>query len=176
MNNKTNLYLALATALLVFTTIWAQQGRLIATYQVGSDTDTGHIRFDVLTAPQSVTVEFDVITPIDTAITATAILGPNSVPLTRVSKIPDPNGWRTTYQCDLTFTTVGAYFLDITVQAQGAQPKIEPGRGIVMAPRLDPNYDYALARTDPIAYQKAKKHQQRWEFLNGLALTLNPRF
>jgi hypothetical protein len=90
MNNKTARYLAMATSLLVFTSIWAQQGRLIATYQVGSDTDTGHIRFDVLTAPQTATVEFDVVVPIDTTIAATAVLGPNSVLRRGHQRFPTP--------------------------------------------------------------------------------------
>jgi hypothetical protein len=169
--------MALGASLLVFTTLWAYQGP--ANYPIAETVRVGY-------AELRTTIEFDV--------------GPNDSPFAFSFNIWHPGdvildmnmpgivwnrgqidstgpGFLYEYIIDVNLPT-GLHNQDVIVSDPNGlvTPEYRQGKGIVMAPRTDPNYDYALARLDPVAYQKAKKHQHRWEYINGLAITLNPRF
>jgi hypothetical protein len=167
---------------LVFTSIWASyQGQsnypILASYTGQNPyVDARTIVFNNFYRP--VGCAFDVYTLHDPA-DPNVVVDVNIPSFTAVqgATVPDPNGtgYLTEWRFDFDPPDPNQHNVDIFTTGNTCRPQIRPGRGIVMAPPRDPNYDYALARTDPIAYQKAKKHQQRWEFLNVIGKWVNER-
>lgn len=90
----------------------------------------------------------------------------------RGGTISDPNetGYLTEYRFDFVPPDPNLHNVDVLTTGSTCRPQIRLGKGLVMTPRLDPNYDYALAMVDPREYQKAVKATHRYQFLNGLPI------